>query len=132
MCLLVSGKKAQVITTEMAVMNAAMIKGREGLMPTVTAEMAGPATKPMPKAAPIIPKPFALSSGLVVSEMTAVATGILPAVRPSRARAMNKKMAEGARAIMIKEMTVPMSETTNSGFLPYMSDHLPITGVEIN
>ena len=132
MCLLVSGKNAQVIITEIAVTIAAIINGSDGFIPTVKAEIAGPAMKPNPKAAPIIPNPFARSSGFVVSEMTAVATGIFPAVRPSRALAINKNMTEGAKAIVRNEITVPISEMTKSGFLPYLSENLPITGVDRN
>src|SRR5260221_6172663 len=132
MCLFVSGKNIQVIITEIAVTIAAIIKGREGLIPTVKAEIAGPAIKPNPKAAPIIPNPFARSFISVESEITAVATGTFPAVKPSRARAKNKNIAEGANAIVIKDITVPINDTISNGLLPNLSDNLPITGEEIN
>ena len=74
---------------------------------------------PNPKLAPIIPNPLARSSGLVVSEMTAEATGILPAVRPSSARARNKNMALGANAMRKKDAAVPAMERTRSGLRPY-------------
>lgn len=118
-----------VISAAIAVITPAIINGRDGEIPTVKAEIAGPMTKPKPNDAPIIPNPFALSSGLVVSEMTAVATEIFPAVNPSSARAKNKKKAVGAKACIKKEITVPIIEMIKRGLLPYLSDILPIIGV---
>ncbi len=109
-----------------------MIKGRLSEYPTVNAEIAGPNINPNPNEAPIIPKPFARSFSEVVSVMTADATGILPAVMPSRARAINKNMALGANAIKKNERAVPVNDATRSGFLPYLSDILPIIGVDKN
>jgi hypothetical protein len=67
-----------------------------------------------------------------VSEITAWATGKFPAVNPSSARAKNKKIALGANAIVKKEIAVPASEIAKRGFRPYLSESLPIIGVEIN
>lgn len=121
-----------VMIAAMAVMIPAIINGNDGEIPTVNAEIAGPKTNPNPNDAPIMPNPFALSSGLVVSEITAVATEIFPAVSPSSARAKNKKIAFGAKACKKNEATVPIMEIIKSGLLPYLSDILPIIGVAKN
>lgn len=120
------------ITAAMRVIIPAIINGKDGEIPTVSAEIAGPKTNPNPKDAPIIPNPFALFSGVVVSEITAVATEILPAVNPSSARAKNKNIAFGAKACIKKETTVPTIEMIRSGLLPYLSDIRPIIGVATN
>jgi len=99
---------------------------------SVKAEIAGPKINPNPNEAPIIPNPLARSWGAVVSEITAEATGILPAVMPSSARAKNRKIADGANAIMKNEMAVPASEISSNGLRPNLSDIRPITGVERN
>ena len=49
--------------------------------------MAGPSTKPSPKAAPIMPSTLERSSGVELSAMAAWATEMLPPVMPSRMRA---------------------------------------------
>lgn len=121
-----------VMIAAISVMTPAIINGRDGEMPTVRAEIAGPTTNPNPKDAPIIPNPFARSSGLVVSEITADATEIFPAVNPSNPRAKNKKMALGANACIKNEITVPTIEIIRSGRLPYLSEKRPITGVAMN
>lgn len=131
-CLLVSGNKIAVRTTAIAAITPAIMKGNDCPKPTVKAEIAGPKKKPKPKEAPIIPKPFALSFGWVVSEITAEATGILPAVIPSKARARNKKIALGAKAAIKKDTAVPVREIKSKGFLPNLSDIRPIIGVAIN
>jgi hypothetical protein len=94
--------------------------------------MAVPKINPNPKDAPIIPNPFARYLGSVVSEIIADATGMFPAVMPSSARAMNKKIAFGAKAIIRKERAVPVIEIIKRGFRPYISDKRPITGVDKN
>lgn len=71
-------------------MMPAMIKGREGDIDTVRADIAGPKINPNPKEAPMIPNPLALCSCDVVSDITAEATGILPAVIPSKALAIKR------------------------------------------
>ncbi len=131
-CLFVSGRITQVKITAISVITPAIIKGMEAPKPTVKAEIAGPKIKPKPKEAPIIPNPLALSFGLVVSEITAEATGIFPAVIPSKALAKKRIAALGAKAVMKKERAVPKSDIIRRGFLPYLSDSLPISGVEIN
>ena len=73
-----------------------------------------------------------ISCGGVVSDITAEATGIFPAVIPSSARAKNRKIAFGAKAAITKETVVPIMDATSNGFLPYLSESLPIKGVEIN
>jgi len=110
----------------------AIIKGRAALIPTVNEAIAGPKTKPNPKDAPRIANPFPLFFSSVVSEMIAEITGMLPAVIPSRALAINKNIALGAKAIMKKEIAEPIKEIARSGFLPYLSDNLPIIGVAIS
>jgi hypothetical protein len=109
---------------------AAIKKGALSPNCTVAAEIAGPNRNPKPNEAPIIPNPLARSCGGVVSEITAEATGILPAVIPSKALARKRKIALGANAAIIKEIAVPVIEITNKGFLPYLSDNLPISGVD--
>ena len=132
MCLFVSGKKRAVIITAANETKAAIRKGMAAVIPTVAADIAGPKINPNPNDAPIIPKPFALFSSVVVSEITAAATGRFPAVIPSKALAKNKNMALGANAIMRNESAVPRIEIISKGFLPYLSDILPIMGVERN
>ena len=132
MCLFVSGRNAAVTKTAPTDTKPAMIKGSAGLIDTVTAEIAGPNTNPNPNAAQSMPKPFVLSSGFVVSEITAEATGMFPAVIPSNALAIKRNRALGANAAKKKESAVPASDINKSGFLPYLSESLPITGVDIN
>jgi hypothetical protein len=79
-----------------------------------------------------MPNAFGLSSGLVVSEITANATGILPAVIPSSALAKKRNNAFGANAIIKNDTAVPAIEINSRGRLPYLSDSRPIIGVEIN
>ena len=129
---MVSGKKSAVKMTASKDTAAAIIKGMAGLMPTVSAEMAGPKINPNENDAPIMPNPLARFFGSVVSEITADATGIFPAVMPSSARAIKIKIALGANAIMAKEITVPAMDAMSSGFLPNLSDNRPIIGVERN
>ena len=97
-----------------------------------TVAINGPKMKPKPKDAPMRPNPFARSFSDVVSEITAEATEIFPDVKPSRARARNRKRAFGANAAIKNEIAVPISEMSKSGFLPYLSESLPITGVAKN
>ena len=120
------------INTASSDIPAAIKNGTCNPNPTVAADIAGPKKNPNPKAAPIIPNPFALSFGGVVSEITALATGIFPAVIPSRARAKNKNKALGANAAITNESVVPAIDATSNGFLPYLSESLPIKGAEIN
>jgi len=110
----------------------AIINGTFSPYLNVTADIAGPKTKPKPNAAPIIPKPFALSLSDVVSEMTADATGIFPAVIPSKARAKKRKNALGANAAIKKETAVPKIDEIRRGRLPNLSERRPMIGVEIN
>ncbi len=98
--------------------------------PTVAAEIAGPNTNPNPNEAPMIPNPFALSFISVVSEITAEATGIFPAVIPSSARAINRNSAVGAKAAIKNDSAVPPRDKTSNGLRPYLSESLPIKGVE--
>jgi len=121
-----------VIIAAISVMTPAIINGSDKEIPTVNADIAGPKTNPNPKAAPIIPNPFALFSRDVVSEITADATEIFPAVSPSSARAKKRKNALGAKACMKNDITVPTIDIIKRGLLPYLSDNLPITGVEKN
>src|SRR3989338_4458626 len=109
-----------------------MINGKDGDMPTVNAEIVGPNTKPKPKEAAMIPKPRGLSFGSVVSDITAIATGIFPAVIPSSIRPKNRKSTLGAKAKVKKERAVPTSENRSIGLLPYLSDIRPIIGVAKN
>jgi len=109
-----------------------MINGTAVEKPTVNAAIAGPNTNPNPKDAPIMPNPFARSSGLVVSEITAMATGILPAVIPSSARAIKRTMAFGAQESKKNERAVPEMDAISRGFLPNLSDMRPIIGVDKN
>lgn len=132
MCLLVSGKKTAVKTTARKVTIPATINGSEAEYDTVRAEIAGPKINPNPHEAPITPNPRARYSCDVVSEITAEITGIFPAVIPSNARAIKRKMAFGANAAIKNETAVPKIEIKRSGFLPYLSDILPMTGVAIN
>lgn len=127
--MLVSGRKRIVITAATAVIIPAIINGNDGEIPTVRAEIAGPKTNPNPKDAPIMPNPFARSAGVVVSEITAEATDIFPAVRPSNPRARKRKNALGAKACIKNDMTVPIMEIIRSGLLPYLSDKRPMNGV---
>ena len=120
------------IITAIIEITAAIINGYDRLMPTVSADIAGQKIKPNPNDAPIIPNPFARSLGSVVSVITAAATGMLPAVIPSIARAINKNIALGANAINKNDNAVPAIEITSKGFRPYLSDSLPMIGVEIN
>lgn len=131
-CLFVSLKLNIVRTTARTETRPAIIKGVASETPIVKAEIAGPNTKPNPHDAPIMPKPLALSFSSVVSEITADKTGRLPAVIPSRARAINRNKALGAKAIIKKDKAVPPSEIIRRGLLPYLSDNLPIIGVERN
>ena len=55
---------------------------------------------------------------------------MFPAVIPSRALAINKNIALGAKAIVKNDTAEPISEIARSGFLPYLSDNLPIIGVD--
>src|SRR3989344_978073 len=131
-CLFVSGKNIAVRITAIRDIDPAIINGKEAEYDTVKADMAGPKIKPKPKEAPIMPKPLALCSWVVVSEMTAEATGILPAVMPSRARAIKRNQKLGAKAIIKKDIAVPRIEKINMGLLPYLSDIRPIIGVARN
>lgn len=131
-CLFVSGRKNAVTKTAPRETSPAIIKGSAGLIDTVKAEIAGPKTNPKPKAPQRIPKPLVLSSGFVVSDMTAEATGIFPAVIPSSALAMNRNIALGAKAAIKKDAAVPIKEISNKGFLPYLSERRPIIGVAKN
>lgn len=110
----------------------AMIKGNEAECATVRADIAGPKMKPNPNDAPIIPNPRVLCSCEVVSDIIAEATGIFPAVMPSSARAKNKNIALGANAMIKNEIAVPKIEMIRRGLLPYLSDILPMMGVEMN
>lgn len=132
MCLFVSGRYIAVRTTAIKVMTPAIRNGTAFPKPIVKAEIAGPNTNPKLKAALIIPKALGLSSGFVESEITAKATGTFPAVSPSIARATKRNNAVGAKAITKNEAAVPVIDIKRSGFLPYLSDNLPIIGVEIN
>lgn len=132
MCAFVSLSVTMVMTVATALTIAAIINGMASPYPTVSAEIAGPNTNPNPNDAPMIANPFARSWGLVVSEMTAEATGILPAVMPSSARAKNSIHALRAVAIRKKEMAVPVIDMTKRGFLPYLSESLPMIGVDKN
>jgi hypothetical protein len=67
-----------------------------------------------------------------VSEITAKTTGTFPAVSPSSARAIKRNIALGAKAIVKKDAAVPSIEIRSIGRLPYLSDNLPISGVDIN
>jgi hypothetical protein len=98
----------------------------------VNAEIAGPKINPKLNADPIRPNALGRSSGFVESEITAKATGIFPAVSPSSARARKRNMKLGAKAIVKKDAAVPIIEIRSNGLLPYLSDNLPIIGVEIN
>ena len=131
-CLFVSFKTNIVRTTAISETILAIINGKESLIPTVKDVTAGPKTKPKPNAAPRIAKPLPLFFSSVVSEITADITGMLPAVIPSSARAKNKKIALGANAIVKNDTADPASEIARSGFLPYLSDSLPIIGVAIS
>lgn len=131
-CLFVSGRNKKVSNKARSVITPAIINGIPMPKPTVIAEIAGPKIKPKLKAAPIKPNAFALCSGLVESEMTAKATGIFPAVNPSRARAIKRKIAFGANAIRKNEPAVPSIEISSIGLRPYLSERRPIIGVEIN
>ena len=110
----------------------AIINGTCRPKPAVAAEIAGPKTNPNPNEAPIIPNPFALFFTSVVSEITADATGIFPAVIPSNALATNRNIALGAKAAMKNDRAVPAIDNTNNGFLPYLSESLPMKGADIN
>lgn len=132
MCLLVSGKRSKVNIVPNRAITPAITKGIDDPNPTVRAEMAGPKTKPKPKAAPITANPFVRSLRSVVSEMTADTTGMLPAVSPSKALAKKRKMALGAEAAIKKDKAVPTKDRTSMGFLPYLSDILPMIGVAKN
>src|SRR3989339_862297 len=113
-------------------MMPAMIKGQASPNPTVRAAIPGPNTKPKLSEAPTIPKALARSSIDVESEMTAKATGIFPAVSPSKARAINKNRTLGAKAMTKNESAVPNNDKSNIGLRPYLSDKRPIIGVEKN
>ena len=67
-----------------------------------------------------------------MSEITADATGMLPADKPSIARARKRKIALGANAAITNEIVVPTSEYINKGFRPNLSDNLPIKGADRN
>ena len=131
-CWFVSVRNIAVMITAISDTMAAIIKGYVAFVATVAAEIIGPNINPNPKDAPIIPKPFARSFGGVVSVITAVATGIFPAVIPSNARAIKRKIALGANAMRRNEATVPLSEIMSNGRLPYLSDSLPMIGVDKN
>src|SRR5438876_213378 len=96
----------------------AIIKGTALPHPTVNAAMAGPKTNPKLKAAPIRPKALGLSLTSVESEITAKATGILPAVRPSRDLAKKRNNALGAKAVMKNDIAVPAIERRRRGRRP--------------
>ena len=132
MCWFVSGRYRAVKTTAIIVMIPAIINGTPDPKPKVSAEIAGPKTNPKLKADPISPKARALSCGFVESEITANATGILPAVNPSSARAINKNSAFGANAMVKNDAAVPKIEISKRGRLPYLSDSRPIIGVAKN
>ena len=116
----------------MVVIIPATINGTPKPNPSVNEAVAGPNTNPKFSAEPISPNAFARSSGFVESEMTANATGILPAVNPSNALAKKRKKAFGAKAVIKNDIAVPRIDMINNGLRPYLSDNLPMIGVEIN
>ena len=130
MYLFVSGKNSNVITVATMEIPPAIKNGTDVPNPSVKAEIAGPKTNPNPNDAPIMANPRALSLGSVVSEMTADATGIFPAVIPSNARARKRKIALGANARTKNDKAVPAIDITRRGFLPYLSESLPIMGAD--
>ncbi len=129
---MVSFKITKVKSTAIEETIPAIINGNAALIPTVKDAIAGPKTNPKPKDAPRIAKPFPLFFSSVVSEIIAEITGIFPAVIPSRALAKNKNIALGANAIIKNETLEPINEIAKRGFLPYLSDSLPIIGVAIS
>lgn len=132
MFLLVSGKNKAVKTTAKVVTPPAIKKGRVAPKPMEKAAIAGPKTNPKLRADPMSPKAFARFSGLVESEITAKATGILPAVSPSSALERKRNKALGAKAIIKKDKAVPEMDKRSIGLRPYLSDKRPMMGVEIN
>ena len=132
MCLFVSLRTNKDIKTAKVETIPEIIKGIDKLIPDVKEAIAGPNTKPKPNEAPRTAKPFPLFFSSVVSEIIADITGTFPAVIPSRALAKNKNIALGAKAIVKKDIAEPSSETTKSGFLPYLSESLPIIGVAMS
>ena len=67
-------------------------------MSTSNAAIPGPRMNPSPNAAPTIPIPFARSSGLVMSAITAWAVEMLPPEMPSRIREANSTASDPANA----------------------------------
>lgn len=131
-CVFVSVKYSAVNITAMIVIISAMTKGTEVPNPTVKAATAGPNPNQKLNAAHIVPNAPGRSSGVVESEMTENATGILPAVISSRARARKRKSDEGAKDMTKNDTAVPMIGSRSMGLRPYLSDNRSMTSVEIN
>ena len=94
---LVSGSRNQAATKFTSDSAAANSGGAACPQRLNTPPIAGPKTKPRPKAAPIRPIPFARFSGVVVSAMTAWAVETVAPAMPANIRETNSSGSDPAR-----------------------------------
>ena len=99
--------------------------------------IAGPNTKPRPNAAPIYPIPLERFSLVVISETTDWAAERFAEKIPANALDRRSNVKDGytpvkTRAIKKYEITFPAKLIIRIGFLPYISEREPQTGVNIN
>src|SRR5882757_9060419 len=99
-------------------MNAEAQNGSRGEMAPSRPPSAGPTTNPTPKAAPMIPKLAARSSGGVMSEIYAPAVLKLAAVMPDMTLPTSSHQRFGASAMRMKSRPKPAQEMRITGRRP--------------
>ena len=125
---LVSGKKSTVSAKQRSAMpaatNAATVSPYGENKPPRT----GPRMSPKLSAANVNPIPEILCSREVMSAMAARAVDVFPADAPSMIRARKSKGSVRATPRSRNPATVPATDSSKTGFLPYLSDRTPRGG----
>src|SRR5687767_8476888 len=94
--------------------------------------MAGPVTKPRPKAAPTRPMERERCSRVVTSATAAVATDRLPLKAPLTTRDKRNSQKEPLNAQITYPKAVPATVRVSTGRRPQRSDKEPQNGAKIN
>ena len=113
-------------------MTAATKKGTWGPPRAASAPMAGPATKPTPKAAPSRPSRWARSEGAATSVTAAWATDTDAPEAPSMIRPSSSTQTAPARPVTSEATAVPAIDNTSTGLRPMRSDTRPQMGENTN
>ena len=129
---LVSGRRNHATTVLAAARPAARKNGSRGPLRAARAPIAGPATKPRPKAAPSRPNSRDRSLGPARSAADAWATDTLAPDPPSIIRPMSNSARPPARPVRRLPMAVPARATMRTGLRPNRSETRPHRGENTN